>query len=280
MDKRKQRWYRDREAEIYSGRVKVIVSVSQMITQIYEIQTPEEAERCIGLGVDHIGSVLLSEDEWRQPQIREVVRLSEGSGARNSLIPLFSAQGALYRALDYYRPHFVHFCESLTDHQGRPVDLGPLIHLQADLKRLFPGLGIIRSIPVPYDGHNLKAFPTLWIAEQLEPVSDYFLSDTWLGREPVEGYIGITGKTGDRAIIRDLAGQSRIPVILAGGLSPENVCDLLVHTRASGADSCTRTNALDEKGRPVRFKKDFGKVRAFVLEVRRAAGRIMKGVFP
>ena len=50
-----------------------------MIAQIYEIQTPEEAERCIGLGVDHIGSVILSEDEWRQPLIREVIGLSEGT---------------------------------------------------------------------------------------------------------------------------------------------------------------------------------------------------------
>ena len=32
-----------------------------MIIQIYEIQTPSEAERCIELGVDHIGSVILSE---------------------------------------------------------------------------------------------------------------------------------------------------------------------------------------------------------------------------
>ncbi len=248
-----------------------------MITQIYEIQNPGEAERCIGLGVNHIGSVLLSQSEWRQPRIREAIRLAEGSGSRNSLIPLFNSPETLFRALDYYRPDFVHFCESLTDDQGRPLDLGPLLELQADLKGRFPGVGIIRSIPVPYDGHDLKAFPTLQIAERLEPVSDYFLSDTWLGREPVEGFIGITGKTGDRNLLRALITHSRIPVILAGGLSPENVCEFLVDTRAAGADSCTCTNALDEHGRPIRFKKDFGKVRAFVQEVRRAAREIAAG---
>jgi len=38
-----------------------------MIIQIYEIQTPHEAEKCIELGVDHIGSVVLILDEWRIP---------------------------------------------------------------------------------------------------------------------------------------------------------------------------------------------------------------------
>jgi phosphoribosylanthranilate isomerase len=36
-----------------------------MIVQIYEIQDPWQAERCIELGVDHIGSVLLSQNQWR-----------------------------------------------------------------------------------------------------------------------------------------------------------------------------------------------------------------------
>jgi len=242
-----------------------------MIVQIYEIQAPEEAERCIELGVDHLGSVLLSEEEWRQPPIREVVRLTEGSGARNSLIPLFGAQETLYRALDYYRPHFVHFCETLTDDQGRALDLDPFLERQAALKGRFPGVRIIRSIPVPHEGHDLGDFPTLTIAERLEPLTDLFLTDTWLGREPVEGYIGITGRTGDRNRLRGLVTHSRIPVILAGGLSPENVYEHLVDTRAAGADSCTRTNAVDERGRPIRFEKDFAKVRAFVQETRRAA---------
>ncbi len=42
-----------------------------MITQIYEIQTPKEAAQCIELGVDHIGSVLLSQEEWKQPLIKD-----------------------------------------------------------------------------------------------------------------------------------------------------------------------------------------------------------------
>ncbi|SPD75265.1 hypothetical protein PITCH_A500008 [uncultured Desulfobacterium sp.] len=42
-----------------------------MIVQIYEIQTPSEALKCIEMGVDHIGSVLLSGAEWQVPSIKE-----------------------------------------------------------------------------------------------------------------------------------------------------------------------------------------------------------------
>jgi phosphoribosylanthranilate isomerase len=288
LDKRHACWYTGRERrpgrsgrrrrqEAAAAVRKRRPRAQTMISQIYEIQTPGEAGRCIELGVDHIGSVLLSESEWRQPLIREVVRLSEGSGTRNSLIPLFNSLDTLCLALDYYRPHFLHFCESLTDALGRPLDTGPVYELQAGLKSMFPGLGIIRSIPVPREGSDVKGFPTLHLAERLEPVSDYFLPDTWLGREPVEGYIGITGRTGHRGLLRSLVDRSRIPVILAGGLSPENVRGLLLDTRAAGADSCTGTNETGEHGRPVRFKKDFAKVRAFVKEVRRAAREAAAG---
>lgn len=244
-----------------------------MIVQIYEIQDPHEAGRCIELGVDHIGSVLLSETEWRKPEIREVIRLSEGSGARNTLIPLFQTLDTLYRAIDYYRPDYIHFCESLTDDRGVPLDLGGVLETQIHIRQRYPQLGIIRSIPVPMEG-VLHDFPTLDLAARLEPLSDVFLTDTWVGSEPVRGYIGITGKTGDKEIAKNLVRLSDIPVILAGGLSPGNVHEHVVATRPAGADSCTQTNQVDGKGNPIRFKKDFARVRDFVREVRRAGSEI------
>jgi phosphoribosylanthranilate isomerase len=120
-----------------------------MLTQIYEIQTPEEAEKCIQLGVDRIGSVILSASDWKKPDIREAIALSEGTGARNSLIPLFGDWDILCRVMDYYRPHFVHFCDALTDEHGHEVDLSPFILLQEKFKNAFPDIGIMRSIPVP-----------------------------------------------------------------------------------------------------------------------------------
>jgi len=240
-----------------------------MIVQIYEIQTPEEAEGCVEAGVDHIGSVILDKREWKQPVLRDAIRVSDGTGVKNSVIPLFDNMDTIFRSLDYYQPDFIHFCDSLTDEEGDEVDLEKFISIHRETRKRFPEIRIIRSIPIPVDGKG-KDFPTIGIAKSLEDVSDMFLTDTWLGKEPVKGFIGITGKQCDRGIARDLVKASRIPVILAGGLSPENVYDSLVEVAPAGADSCTLTNKRDEEGKPVRFRKDFSRVRRFVEETRRA----------
>ena len=240
-----------------------------MIIQVYEIQTPEEAWKCMNLGVDHIGSVVLSREEWRVPSIKEVIRLSEGTDTRNSLIPLFQEPETIFRTLDYYKPHYVHFCDSLIYQGGQQADMEGLFSMQLGLKQRFPEIGIMRSVPIPRNGDSAD-FPTLSLARMLEPVSDIFLTDTWLGKEPVQGFIGITGETSDWRIARALVTQSNIPVILAGGLSPENVYRALTEVLPQGADTCTRTNSVDAKGRTVRFKKDFKRVEAFIKEVRRA----------
>jgi phosphoribosylanthranilate isomerase len=240
-----------------------------VIAQIYEIQNAREAEKCIELGVDRLGSVLLSKTDWRQAGLKDVMRVTEGTRAENSLIPLFNDPDTLCRVLDYYRPHYVHFCESPVHSDRSLMDLDSLVEIQRSIKGRFPEVGIIRSLPIP-PGGLASEFPTLKIARLLEPVSDVFLTDTWLGSEPVEGYIGITGRTLDWGLATDLVRKTRIPVLLAGGLSPDNVFEAVGKVIPAGADSCTGTNARDRDGRPVRFRKDFSKVRAFVGEIRRA----------
>jgi phosphoribosylanthranilate isomerase len=119
------------------------------------------------------------------------------------------------------------------------------------------------------------------LARHLEPLSDYFLTDTLLtagsrvGNQPETGYVGITGSTCDWNIAAALVSQSSIPVIAAGGLSPENVAEAIRVIRPAGVDSCSLTNAEDESGRPIRFRKDPGKVARFVAEARRVAKDIL-----
>ena len=240
-----------------------------MIVQIYEIQTPQEAQRCIEMGVDHIGSTLLYESEWKQPGVKEVIWASKGTGVKNGIIPLFSKMDTLSRLLDYYQPDFIHLCEELTDSQGQEINLDEYVSMQSKLKEKFPDVGIIRSIPIPGKGLT-PDFPTLKIAGRLEPVSDLFLTDTWLREGPVKGFIGITGKLCDPVFAKNLVFQTKIPVILGGGLSPENVYEALMEVSPAGADSCTNTNKRDGEGNPIRFKKDFDRVKEFIKEVRRA----------
>ncbi len=240
-----------------------------MIVQIYEIQDPQQAEKCIEAGVDRIGSVILSEREWRVPDLRDTMRVSDGTDVENSIIPLFQDVDRISRALDYYMPDFVHLCENLTDDRADPKDLDPYIEAQRKIKERFPEIGIIRSIPIPGQGVKM-VLPSIEIARDLEPVTDQFLTDTWLENGPVAGFIGLTAKISDRKIARELVIRSRLPVILAGGLSPENVYDALMAVRPAGADSCTLTNSMDKKGLRIRFQKDFFKVKEFVRQTRRA----------
>ncbi|MDL1981809.1 MAG: hypothetical protein LWX02_10130, partial [Deltaproteobacteria bacterium] len=106
----------------------------------------------------------------------------------------------------------------------------------------------------------------------------YFLTDTLLVQssgsglknQPVEGFVGITGRTCDWDVAADLVESSSIPVILAGGLAPDNVFDGIKRVCPAGVDSCTGTNSLDFKGKPIRFQKDLEKVKRFVEDTRRA----------
>jgi phosphoribosylanthranilate isomerase len=249
-----------------------------LIVQIYEIQTPAEAEEMIALGVDHVGSVLVSREDWRQPAIRDTVRAVQAAGRVSALIPLFSDFDGLARALDYYRPDIVHFCEALPLAAAGRGRLGALVAGQRRIREAFGEIRIMRSIPVPADGHG-RAADILGLAQAFEGVSDFFLTDTLLApeadgtgdQEPVKGFVGITGRTCSWEIARRLVAASALPVILAGGLSPENVADGIRRVQPAGVDSCTWTNAAGADGRPVRFKKDRQRVRRFVHLARRAA---------
>lgn len=255
----------------------------RLLVQLYEIQDPHEAERLIGLGVDRIGSVILSPEAWKLPVVRDVVRLVRGSGAKSSLIPLLAREDDILRALDYYQPDFVHFCELIPlapDERGRREALcTELIRVQQRVKREFPPIEITRSIPIPEPGTadpDTVRETILEIARMLEPHSDGFMTDTLRGYEkqnsdqPVAGYVGITGEVCDWDLAAALVEASRIPVLLAGGISPENVFDAAGRVKPAGIDSCMQTNARDHQGRPIRFRKDFERIRRLLDEVRRA----------
>jgi len=250
-----------------------------MIIQIYEIQTPSDAEKMIELGVDQIGSVILSDSSWKDPVLRETIQLIQSSGSRSSLIPLFTDRDLIRRTLDYYQPNIIHFCETLSI-QSRILDAcHRWIDRQQHLKEQYPEVKIMRSIPIAQSG-MAEQVPTINLAQMFAPVSDFFLTDTLLlnqdegssqpDQQPVNGYIGITGRTCDWHMARRLVEFSKIPVILAGGISPLNVEQGIVQIQPAGVDSCTGTNAVDDEGGPIRFKKDPRKVKSLIEGARNA----------
>jgi len=251
--------------------------MNKLIVQIYEVQTPREAEKVIALGVDHIGSVIVSQKSWKIPCIRDTVRLVQARDGRSSLIPLFDDIDAICFMLDYYKPDIIHFCEAITLVNGSSASCKKFVLLQKNIKKRFPEIKIMRSIPIPQPKVPNQG-KTLELARMFEAVSDYFLTDTLIVNssgsifdfQPVKGFVGVTGKTCKWDVAAQLVQSSHIPVILAGGITPDNVFDGIMQVMPAGVDSCTGTNALDSKGHSIRFKKDLKKVKHLVDEVRRA----------
>ncbi|MFA5262149.1 MAG: hypothetical protein WC450_13070 [Candidatus Omnitrophota bacterium] len=253
------------------------------IVQIYEVQKPKEAEALVDLGVDHIGSVLTDSAKWKNATIRKTVQVIQQAGGQSGLIPLFKDPIKIFQALDYYQPDFVHFCDVLSPFPGDQAtvvhDFDVLLSLQSAVNDRFPQIAIMRSLCVPRADvsqtdeiqRNILRFTGLFA-----PTADYFLIDTLIGSptaqslQPVAGYVGITGELCDWNIAKAIITSSSISVILAGGISGENVFEAITTLKPAGVDSCTKTNAVDKQGRPVRFKKDMKKVRQLVEEARRA----------
>jgi phosphoribosylanthranilate isomerase len=247
------------------------------LIQIYEIQEPSEAEIVLEAGVEHVGSVIVSPSDWKDPRLRETIGIVQSAGAVSSLIPLFSELKLICRAIDYYRPDIIHFCEMLPAKIDDWQAIDPIRALQKAVRKAYPSVKIMRSVPIGQPG-AAAGIPTLALAKHFEPLSDFFLTDTLLtppgglaNAQPVQGFVGITGKTCDWHTARELVSQSDIPVILAGGLSPENVEAGIALVKPAGVDSCTATNQVDAQGKPVRFRKDRRRVRRFVRAARQQA---------
>ena len=79
-----------------------------------------------------------------------------------------------------------------------------------------------------------------------------------------EPEIGACGLVHDWNTSRGIVEQVKIPVILAGGIGPENAFDAVRLVKPAGVDSKTKTDLPDGSA------KDLQKVLALVQAVRRA----------
>jgi len=124
-----------------------------------------------------------------------------------------------------------------------------------ELRMRLPGLPIMQAVSV-------TGPEAIDVALAYQEVADYLILDT---QAPDIPGIGASGATHDWTISRDIVQHVRVPVILAGGLSLENVAQAVRAVRPWGVDSLTHTNhPLPEGG----FRKDLERVRHFVAAAR------------
>ena len=217
-----------------------------MLVQIYEISSPEEARALADLGVDHIG-VLVGNGSFPRELSLDRARLIF------SAIPSSSQIVALLLSPDVrVIEHIVSELKPAILHLGASSDLlTPSAVLQ--LKKRCGILTVMRSIPV-FDDKSIA------IARSYDGVADMLLLDSY---RPRDVQIGALGVTHSWQIDRKIVESVRIPVIIAGGLGPDNVVDAIRMTGPAGVDSKTKTDKDDGS-----HTKDLQKVKQFVARAK------------
>jgi phosphoribosylanthranilate isomerase len=117
----------------------------------------------------------------------------------------------------------------------------------------------MRSIPVVGD-------ESIAIARSYDAIADMLLLDS---HQPGDVQIGVLGVTHNWEIDRKIVESVRIPVIIAGGLGPDNVVDAIRMVRPAGVDSKTKTDKDDGS-----HTKDLQKVERFVTGAKSNEGKL------
>jgi len=216
-----------------------------MIVQIYTMQSPEEALEAARLGVNHLG-VTPGEHglpgEVSYDKAREIFE-ALGDRAVKVALTVDSDPQVIEEMVRAVRPDVLHIC-------GRPIEAVPPEAVEK-LKKNLPGVKMMIAVPVNGSG-------AVELARRYAPVADFLILDT--DASHING-IGASGETHDWRISRKIVEAVEVPVILAGGLSPENVRDAIEAVGPWGVDSLTHTNLPLGGGR---FRKDWDKIRRFV----------------
>ncbi|WP_322806809.1 phosphoribosylanthranilate isomerase [Thermanaerothrix sp.] len=221
-----------------------------MIIQIYAFTRLSDALSAVALGVNHIGFVAgrygIVHGELDFVEARALV---EGlpSHAISVALTMATEVDEILRMAQEVRPHIVHIS---TD----PLDVDEMA-MKTLKRRLPPETRLMKAIPVAGE-------ESLELARRFSPYCDFILLDTKVADLPG---VGATGVTHDWRLSRRIVETVNVPVILAGGLSPENVAEAIHQVRPYGVDSNTHTN---RPGSPV--EKDLERIAAFVQAVRQA----------
>ncbi len=123
------------------------------------------------------------------------------------------------------------------------------------LKQLMPELEVIKSLVIG-EYSNQEIFN---IVNEHSNWIDAYITDTF---DPSTGASGATGKTHDWNISREVIKLSPKPVILAGGLNPNNVREAIIAVKPAGVDVHTGVEGKDGR-------KDFDLVKRFIDEAKK-----------
>lgn len=220
------------------------------VVQVAGCRSADEARALAGTGIDWLGIPLRL--DVHPPDVDDDVARAIADALPKAVRPVLITY--LSKAVEIHslmRKLRVHTVQVHGD-----ISTGEL----KSLRCLVPLCRIIKSIVVGAPEH---ARP-LEVAQRYSPFVDAFITDTY---DPATDARGATGLCHDWAVSRRLAANAAKPVILAGGLTPENVEEAVQAVRPAGVDCHTGVERPDGS-------KDPEAVRAFCQAAREAHARL------
>jgi phosphoribosylanthranilate isomerase len=219
-----------------------------MIIQIYAFTRIDQAVAAAEMGVDHIGFVAgdygLVSGELSFAAARRLAQSLPPQTVRVALT-MATQVDEILRMAEAVAPDIVHISTDLED-------VG--VEAMERLRRTLPAsIRLMKAIHVSGEENILDA-------QRFAGVADLLLLDTKVSGMPG---IGATGRLHDWNYSRRIVESVPIPVILAGGLSPENVAGAIEAVQPWGVDSNTHTNLQGSQ-----VEKDMQRIQAFVNAVR------------
>ncbi len=234
-----------------------------MKVQIYTMQSVEEALAVIDAGAYHVG---LTPSELGLPgeidfaaaaEIADVVRAERPGKAKSVALSVETTIGPIEAMVRAVKPDIVHLCGPAELPAAPEVEQ---LRLRLDESGETRHVEIMQAISVDGTGAVERALA-------FDHIVDYVILDTQDADIPG---IGASGAVHDWSVSRRIVEAVSVPVILAGGLSPENVGEAVKVVQPWAVDSLTHTNEELPGGG---FRKSIPLVREFVERATAVAAR-------
>ena len=213
-----------------------------MRTKICGIRSYEDASTAIKAGANAVGFLVgithLAEDKIDKEVAREIIEKLPPFVSR-VLVTHLTDENEIVELASFLQ------VDTIQIHDYIPPEA------VAEVKRQLPYCKVIKAVHVINEDEAIK------MMHDFEAVSDALLLDSRTADR-----LGGTGIVNDWNISEQVVRLSKVPVILAGGLTDANVHAAVIKTRPFGVDV--------NSGVEVDGWKDFTKVKKFITEAHRA----------
>lgn len=215
----------------------------------------QDAKLAAREGADYFGVVVEVDFSKRSLTVEEAVELFENPPIPAIALVFNMKEERLRYLLNRLKPYGIQFL-SQED-----------FDFIKKLKKDFPKVQFWQSVHLPAEGCEVGLEDIKdTVVKYIEAGIDLLLFDTVATVQGLRKFGG-TGLTSDWGLVKRLMDEvdSKVPVLLAGGINPENVAEALSSVNPDGIDLCSGVEAVPGKKEPL-------KVKALMNNIRRKGG--------